>query len=352
MNLTGPVNSLSYGVVTRGLCRGLSALGVEVSLTPISQPQQDGIPPAEWSLLERALNRPAGGGPSLLVWHQFDLSAHRGSPKLAFPIFELDSFNPKEQEQLLAQDVVLTPSTWGKKVLAKTGVHKTQVCPLGVDFDIFHPVSDVNHGPTTFLNVGKWEVRKGHDVLCEAFNQAFAVGDDVKLILVPYNPFLGEEEVLAWERLFLESPLGRAGKITILGRLPSQGSLWQVINASDCGVFPSRAEGWNLPLAECLACGLPCICTNYSAHVEFAPRAGALLVEPDGTEPAFDGRWFFGQGDWALLGQHSLEQFIAHMRYIHQLKQRGGCPRAAGGVVMREFTWEGCARRVLEVVGW
>jgi hypothetical protein len=39
-----------------------------------------------------------------------------------------------------------------------------------------------------FLNVGKWEYRKGHDVLLEAFNKAFEPTDNVRLVMNCHNP--------------------------------------------------------------------------------------------------------------------------------------------------------------------
>ena len=58
---------------------------------------------------------------------------------------------------------------------------------------------------------------------------------------------------------------------------------------ADCGVFLSRAEGWNLGLLEMMAMGKPVITTNYSGHTEFATPANALLVEVPEVEPAKDG---------------------------------------------------------------
>ena len=38
---------------------------------------------------------------------------------------------------------------------------------------------------------------------------------------------------------------------------------------SNNGVFPYFAEGWNLPLLECLSLGIPCIATYYSGPVHY-----------------------------------------------------------------------------------
>ena len=62
----------------------------------------------------------------------------------------------------------------------------------------------------------------------------------------------------------------------------------------DVGIFPSRAEGWNLEILELMSCGKHIITTNYSAHTEFCNKENALLVDIDELETAYDGKWFLG----------------------------------------------------------
>ncbi len=64
---------------------------------------------------------------------------------------------------------------------------------LRIDEEIFNEyVESVDIGRTTpnttvFLNVGKWEYRKGHDFILEAFNKAFEPEADVLLVMHCYN---------------------------------------------------------------------------------------------------------------------------------------------------------------------
>ena len=132
-------------------------------------------------------------------------------------------------------------------------------------------------GATVFLNVGKWEVRKGHDILAEAFGKAFARKDDVRLVLLTHNPFYSAEESRQWTDAYRNSPLGE--KIQVLeDRLPSQRDVAQVMARADCGVFPFRAEGWNLDLAEMMAMGKNVIATDYSAPTEYLTPANARML--------------------------------------------------------------------------
>jgi glycosyltransferase involved in cell wall biosynthesis len=87
---------------------------------------------------------------------------------------------------------------------------------------------------------------------------------------------------------------------------------------ADCGIFPSRAEGWNNEAIEMMAMDKPIIITNYSAHTQFCNKDNAYLVDIDTTVPANDGIWFNGSGNWASIEEKQIDQFIEHMRYVYK----------------------------------
>ena len=185
-------------------------------------------------------------------------------------------------------------------------------------------------GPTVFVNIGKWERRKGHDFLLEAFCNAFTPRDDVVLKLLCHNYTFAQQANDAWARRFLHSALG--SRVQLVPRLATQHAVAELIAGCDCGVFPSRAEGWNLGLLECMSVGLNVIATDYSAHTEFASEANCRLVHVEGTEPAHDGQWCKGQGGWAKLGASQMEQMVHHLREVHRLKQEGTLARNEAGI--------------------
>jgi glycosyltransferase involved in cell wall biosynthesis len=120
---------------------------------------------------------------------------------------------------------------------------------------------------------------------------------------------------------------------------------------ADCGVFLSRSEGWNLPALEMLSCGKQVIITNYSGHTEYCDSSNAHLVNIDTLEDAHDGRWFFGQGQWAALGERQLDQAIEHLRAVHRTRQEGRLGVNQAGIeTAKRFTWDSCATRILDVV--
>jgi glycosyltransferase involved in cell wall biosynthesis len=232
------------------------------------------------------------------------------------------------------------------------GVADISVVPLGVDRTIFHediPATRLDGDFTVFVNVGKWEIRKGHDVLLNAFCKAFSRTDKVILKLLPYNMFIGPGNE-AWAKMYMSSSM--ASRIQIHPyRVREQGEVARFIASGDCAVFPARAEAWNHELLEAMSCGLTCIATDYSGHTEYATGENCLLIDVEDVEPAIDHVWFHGQGNWAAFGRSQEEQLIEHMRSVHRLKQTGELlPNKEGVATATHLSWERSATKLAESI--
>lgn len=323
INLSAPINELGYGQVGKNIYKELSQIA-DVFLIPIgthaqSMPHHDAI--------------------SLRIWHQNDLMTHVGrGAKIGWPIFELDTFTEVEKHHLSYCDTLIVCSEWAKQVIKDNGINvETAVVPLGIDPSIFYPSSFVKEGPYKFFTAGKWEIRKGHDVLLQAFEAAFNEEDDVELHLLCNNPF-PQCNSAAWERYYKTSRLGN--KITIHPRQETQQDVANLMRQMDCGVFLSRAEGFNLELLECMACGLDIVYTDYSGHTEFA-RGRAVYT--DKREKANDGVWFHGQGNWLYLDD-CLDQIVEHMRDAYEHRNRTDAIISGRRHL---YTWQNSAKKLL-----
>lgn len=352
INFTTPVcATTSYGICGLNILKALSQLGHEVALFPLGQVEAK---EGDHALIRESIERGHffyRDTPSLRLWHQWALSQHVGKGvHAAFPIFELDTLTEQERHHLNAQDVVFVASQWAQDVLLRNYVQtKVVVSPLGVDHVLANTETPLPNSATTFLHVGKWEVRKNQQAVVEAFNEAFEQEDNVRLIIHCHNPFLSPQETTSWVDIANRSRLHTKIFVT-KDRLP-QGGVVALMRGADCGVFPSRAEGYNLGLAEMMALGKEVIATNYSAHTEFCNEENASLITIDSLEPAFDGRWFTGLGQWAKWGESQQEQLIEHMRAVHRKKQSGeSLVNGAGAETMKRFTWENTARIIAEAL--
>jgi glycosyltransferase involved in cell wall biosynthesis len=356
LNLMAPVNSLGYGVVSLNLLKALSKENVNVALWPIGQIE---IHEEDREVVQTAINNSKlfnPEAPSLRIFHQFDMGPRIGyGQAFGYCFFESDVLNEIEIHNLRSLDKILVPSKWAKKIVDKHSYEDTIVLPAGVDNSIFYHDPEIQNevassSATKYLNVGKWEIRKGHDVLLEAFNTAFSEDDDVLLLMTNYNPFLSDQENHNWAKLYKNSKLG--DKIHIFPRMNSQEKVSALMQSVDCGVFPSRAEGWNLELLEMMACGKPVITTFYSGHTEFANRENAFLIQPEEFESAYDGVFFFGDGQWMKFTDGNFNELVKYMQTIHSNKKsQGSLINIPGIETAKQFSWQNSARRLISILG-
>jgi len=357
INLQSPINSLGYGVAGYNILKELFNRDSSVALYPIGRPEQDDdfIVKSMNNINNLKLNRP-----HVKIWHQHDLFQRIGRGKhFGFPIFELTEFDQREKISLHHCDELLVCSKWARGIIrnqtdayANGGflLDQIHVVPLGVDAEIFYPSQVSNSEKTIFFNCGKWEKRKGHDILGECFNKAFTKDDNVELWMMCDNPFLPEDKKSSWESLYKTSKLG--DKIRLIPRQQHHQDVARLMNMTDCGVFPARAEGWNLELLEMMACGKHVIATNYSAHTEFCSPVNSRLVNTHNLETAFDGVFFDGKkGFWAELAEEQEDAIIEYMRDIHSLKQSGQLGINQNGLdTANQFTWKNTVDKLLEAV--
>jgi glycosyltransferase involved in cell wall biosynthesis len=255
----------------------------------------------------------------------------------------------------------LIASRWGEGIIRKEipGRSKDSVAvvPLAADRSIFAPRAVVNKlaqlPATKFFCAGKFEPRKAQDRLIEAFNLAFTPADDVLLMLNCDNMLCDKAYNDRWHNDAKSTPMG--AKIYFVEPRPgTQAVLAEWMLSVDCGVFPSRAEGWNLELLEMMACGKTVIATNCSAHTEFVTADNALLIEIDELEPWVQPAWYpmySGKGNLARFGPRQMEQLVTHLRRVHALKQSGQLSvNQAGLETAGRLSWEICARNILGAI--
>ena len=278
--------------------------------------------------------------PSVRLFHQFSLAESIGRGKrIGWPIFELDTFTKKEVAHLNSCDELIVCSQWAVDILNKNNIKPpSRIVPLGVDASIFNEGNrelidkEKITRPYIFFSCGKYEVRKGQDLLVEAFNKAFEKHDNVQLWISMHNRFMTNNDLQSIKNSFLESKLG--SKIKFAGPFSNQTRLAECMRFTDCGVFPSSAEGWGLETLEMMACNKPVIVSNCTAHTEYCTNQNSFLVDIDGYVSAYDGKWFFNQGKWASL---NIDSLISKMRYVYNNNVKSN---ERGLETARRLSWE------------
>lgn len=345
MNIMSPIDAYTgYGITGYNLWKSLKKIDDRCLLFPIGQPN----PESSWNInsIKNGLLRDSfdKNSPCFKLWHGHDFftKVHGNSKYGGLSFFEVDKISHVEKLSYDVLDTIFMPSQWAKNVLESNGINKNiVVSPMGVDREVFDAIvpDDKNTRNTyVFINIGKFEIRKGHDILVDIFNNSFDENDDVELWMLNHNPFLNQEQYNNWIKLYQNSKL--SSKIRFFPRIPDQKSLSRIMSYADCGIFPSRGEGWNNEAIEMMAMNKPIIITNYSAHTEFCNKDNSYLVDIDNTEPAYDDKWFNGEGNWASLEQKQMDQFSEYMRYVYKnnIRDNNNGLRTA-----QQLTWDNTA---------
>jgi autotransporter strand-loop-strand O-heptosyltransferase len=272
------------------------------------------------------------------------------SPKIAFNVWESTRQPEKFFSKLLEFDQIWVPSQWQKECTIDQGApeDKIFVIPEGYDTARFRVGLGSpqrifsSEDKFTFTIAGRWEYRKATTEMIRAFTQAFENHNDVELLLLVDNPF-------DRERRTTEDKLDKFGlehkNIKVIHKV-SQEHYDQLIQETDCFISCSRSEGWNLPLMEFMACGVPVICTDWSGQTEFISDY-ANRVQVAGYKKAWSE---FGE----FPGEYAEPDF-EHLKHVMQrvyAETTGKYRRKAldGAEYIKKFTWENAAKIALNVM--
>jgi glycosyltransferase involved in cell wall biosynthesis len=172
----------------------------------------------------------------------------------------------------------------------------------------------------SFLMVGTIEPRKGHLQALEAFEQLWAAGEDVNLVIVGregWKPLPDADRRTLpriMERLRGSPELGR--RLLWLDGIDDD-TLQQVYLASTCLLFPSEGEGFGLPLIEAAHHGLPLLARDLPVFREVAAEHAHYFSGMDGASLAAAVR------EWLALhaeGRHPACQGMTWMTWHEQAR--------------------------------
>jgi glycosyltransferase involved in cell wall biosynthesis len=132
------------------------------------------------------------------------------------------------------------------------------------------------YGGGYLLHVGRIIPRKNVEKLIGAFDMLAARFEDLQLLLVGGNGY-GSEDVT---RRIAASP--NRARIHQVGWISDE-ELRLLYASASVLVFPSRHEGFGLPVLEAMACGVPVVASKEAARVDVA---GNAVVRADCSDAA------------------------------------------------------------------
>lgn len=192
--------------------------------------------------------------------------------RIAYNVWETTEYPLSFFEHLKRNyDQLWVPSVWQRSSLIKQGFpkHKIFIVPEGVDEKIFFPAEPKNLPEKfRFMIFGKWEARKATEEMVKAFIKAFPAEPGVELFLCAHNPFDPETVPKKLANLGIVDD-----RIKVIDFLPRSEYI-ETLRNGHVFVSCSYSEGWNLPLIEAMASGIPSIYSNCSGQIQFANGKG------------------------------------------------------------------------------
>jgi len=341
-----------YAMSTREILRALDRRGVRTRYRYVYGPGTP-FPPIESEnsgdyLMNVIASRNGGSLPSVgVVYGQGDVfRRNRARRKVGFTMLEVDGFPSEWVRQANAMDEVWVPSEFNRQGFVDSGVKRpVHRIPLGVDPNYFHPgirgVPNPN-GEFVFLSNFEWGERKEPWLLLKVFNDEFTAHDPVRLLckIINKDPQVHVRQEIANLRL-KES----GGRISFLfnQEFPYY-QLGSFYRSADCYVSAGRGEGWDMPLMEAMACGLPSIATDWGAHTEFVHEGIAYPLRVRETIPAVAKCPYYEGFRWADPDPEHLRALLREIcDHPDEARQRG---MAAAREMAQRWTWERSAEKI------
>lgn len=228
--------------------------------------------------------------PDVLVHHDFathflEFNAPPGTPSVAVRTWDFGPLPPAWARKVNAQFAQYWAHTrWIERQALAAGVEqdRIRVVPHGVDPLVFRPDGIRYQLPTTrsfaFLFVGGISFRKGSDTLLSAYRKAFSSSDDVVLVLKDNSRDLFYRDDTIRNTLAQMKSDPTAPEVVHIDRFLPEEELAALYRGCDVAVFPYRAEGFCVPILECMACGTPAIVPRFGACLDYCSDDTSYFV--------------------------------------------------------------------------
>jgi glycosyltransferase involved in cell wall biosynthesis len=287
----------------------------------------------------------------------------RGRQNYGYTFFE-NELTPRSRENAKRYNLVLGGSSWCRDRMLEHGITNCEVLIQGIDPLLFHPVDEAPDGERFIIfSGGKFELRKGQDLVLRAFKALQDKYPDLWLVNCWYNLWPASTRLMVYSRhIRFEHHEGEPWQVTmartyaqngldpariITHDLVPQESQRAIYAQTDIGLFPNRCEGGtNLVLMEYMACAKPVIVSNTSGHRDIVNSENALLLDQLSNYHVID-------RDGTLIArwqEPDLDEIIERLEYAyhHRDELRGYGDQA--GRDLHRFTWQVSAAQLLRSI--
>jgi glycosyltransferase involved in cell wall biosynthesis len=253
-------------------------------------------------------------GPMVTVFHDLQYKRH---PEY-FRWFDLPFWRTLLPASAARSRKIVVPSEAVKTDIAEfypSAWARTEVIPHGVEA-AFSEIANAREPQPFILSVSTLHPHKNMDGLLQAFAIFHRQHPDWRLRIAGLKGFEAQR---------IEALAADLCSVDITGWIP-RADLYELFRTASAFVYPSRFEGFGIPVLEAMAAGLPVACSRIPALMEVADDA-VRFFDPDSVD------------DMAS----ALEDITTNEDLRSRL-------RAAGLARSRAFSWEKSAHRLIEVL--
>jgi len=261
-------------------------------------------------------------------------------------------------------DIVITGSKWCEEVLRNHGLESVETVIQGVDqqiFNTYHSEKEIFKDNFVVFSGGKFEIRKGQDIVIKAYKVLQDRHKDVMLVNAWFNmwgdsmntmaasPHIkyevkSKDYATAMHGIFHDNDLDTGRIVTLSPR--SNAMMAKIYKNTDIGLFTNRCEGGtNLVLMEYMACGKPVIASYNSGHRDVINKDNAIMINNmksidinrNGTKIA-------------VWDDPDLDETVSHLEWAYQHRDELKSYGTQAGNDMKEHTWKKSAERFVEIL--
>lgn len=258
-------------------------------------------------------------------------------------------------------DKVFAGSTWCKERMIEKGISNSGLLIQGVDPDLFYPIEEDSDSKLfRIFSGGKFELRKGQDLVLKAVKILQQKYDDIVLINAWYNIWPATMGTMRLSKHIAFDVAGNSWidqmryickinnidgqKILTLPLTPNE-KMRELYKKTDLGLFPNRCEGGtNLVLMEYMACGKPVIASFNSGHKDILTDENSYPLKKMKEFKIYD-------NDNTLMcnwEEPDIDEIVTLIEFAYNnrdaIKQKG----KKAGEDLKKYSWAASAESLLD----
>ncbi|MBC8553781.1 MAG: glycosyltransferase family 4 protein [Candidatus Brocadiales bacterium] len=262
-------------------------------------------------------------------------------------------------------DVVVTGSKWCEEVLRNHGLDNVATVIQGVDqqiFNTYHSEKEIFKDKFVIFSGGKFEIRKGQDIVIKAYKVLQDRHKDVMLVNAWFNmwgdsmntmaasPHIkyevkSKDYATAMHSILQDNGLDTGRIVTLLPR--SNTMMAKIYKNTDLGLFTNRCEGGtNLVLMEYMACGKPVIASFNSGHRDVINKDNSIMI--NNMKPIDINT---NGNRIAIWDDPDLDETVSHLEWAYQHRDELKSYGTQAGNDMKELTWKKSAEQFVDIIG-